>query len=240
MRSRRCSRRSTRAASTRSGASATWSATGRSRTSAPRSCGSGPTSAWPAITIWSCSGRSRSIPFADDAGVAARWTQASWTTTHARSWDTRAAGDPAGRRALPRQPARPRLGLRAHRGRRAGELRGDHGAARTRRAQPHRARARQRRHRRSRRPGGRRARRRPRRPRGGCSTPARSASRATATRAPPGSRSTSTQAGNLPPYRYPVERTQAEMRELGLPESWPRGSSTASSSTRGNGVTWLN
>ena len=55
--------------------------------------------------------------------------------------------------------------------------------------------------------------------RAGCSTPARSASRATATRAPPGSRLTRTPGwATFRRTDYPVERTQAEMREQGLPE----------------------
>ena len=55
---------------------------------------------------------------------------------------------------------------------------------------------------------------------GGCSTRARSASRATATRGPRGSRLTSgRRRATFRRTDYPVERTQAEMREAGLPEA---------------------
>ena len=54
---------------------------------------------------------------------------------------------------------------------------------------------------------------------GRSSTPARSASRATATRGPPTSCSTSTRsAASFRRVEYDVERTQREMREAGLPE----------------------
>ena len=54
----------------------------------------------------------------------------------------------------------------------------------------------------------------------GSSTPARSASRATATRGPPGSCSTSRRGtAAFRRVEYDVERTQAEIRERGLPEA---------------------
>ena len=73
----------------------------------------------------------------------------------------------------------------------------------------------------------------------GCSTPGRSASRGTATRARPGS--CSTRRGGLPLFRrvaYPIERTQSEMREAGLPE--PLASRLGSGSMTERGCTWLN
>ena len=115
-RSRPCWRTSTRAASTSSGVSATSSATGRGRTSALRSSQrAGDRLPGRAITISSCSGRSRSRRSPTTPAIAALWTQRALTTTRAVPGDARAAGGAPRRGALPRQPTRPGLGLRARR-----------------------------------------------------------------------------------------------------------------------------
>ena len=158
--------------------------------------------------------------FGGEAGAAAAWTREVLDAPRTRvPGDARAERGHDRRGALPRQPARPGLGLRAHRRRGAVDARRHHGSARPRRSQPHRARARRRRHRGSRRPGGRGHDARPR-GRAAASQPRLGrASLATAIRALPGSRLIS-RLGRATFRRtdYPVERTQAEMRELGLPE----------------------
>ena len=139
-----------------------------------------------------------------------------------------AAGTRAGVEALPREPARPGLGLRALRRDRAREPRVDHRTAGARRPQPRRPRRLARR-----RPPGRRAGRRLDRDRvvGAtlrCSTPDRWASRATATRGPPGSRSTSRRDGVVPAdgvRRRPPPRTRS--RAAACRRFWPSGSRTA-------------
>ena len=141
------------------------------------------------------------------------------------------AASARGRRALPRQPARPGLGLRAQRGGGAATRSRDDGAGRPRRPQPRR---------RSRVACGRRRLSRRARARGrprstspaaaGCSTPARSASRATATRARPGCCSTSTRDWR----RSAASRTRSSGRRrrsarAGCPRRSPRGSRSGSS-----------
>ena len=109
-----------------------------------------------------------------------------------------------------------------------GELRGDDGADHPRRAQPRRARDPGRRRLALRRPRPGRHRARAATAAAGCSTPARSASRATATRAPRTSCSTSTRARrSFRRVEYPIARTQAEIREAGLPWRSPSASRSA-------------
>ena len=125
--------------------------------------------------------------FSGDAAAAVRWTQEVLGARRAHLAGLVAArGDEARGRALPRQPARPGLGLRAQRGGRALLAARDDRAGGARRAQPRRARRSAGTARRSRAGSPRRARRPSCRPGAGSSTPARSGSRATATRGPPG------------------------------------------------------
>ncbi len=68
----------------------------------------------------------------------------------------------------------------------------------------------------------------------GCSIRARSASRATATLAPPGSCSISTRGSpRSSASSYDIAATQAEIREAGLPELLARGSRPGSSASTG-------
>ena len=88
--------------------------------------------------------------FAGDAVAAARWTRgvlAEGSRTFLRV--AAATGRARRRRAVPREPARPRLGVRALGGGRTGGVRADPGAAPARRPQPRAARD----HARGRRPG---------------------------------------------------------------------------------------
>ena len=146
--SRRCSRRSTARRRTRSGASATSSATAREPNGC---CAAGRRarrrSALPATTTSACSARSpldrlqrRCRPRRPlDAGRARR------PTARACLEPLRPSAAPRGGRALPREPARPGLGLRPQRaGRAARAPRGDDRAARPGRPQPRPARDRRR------------------------------------------------------------------------------------------------
>ena len=158
--------------------------------------------------------------FSGDAGTAARVDARGAERRLARlPRVARAARSGGRRRPLPRRRPRSGLGVRAHRRGRARDLPADRGVARARRAQPRRAR------------GSHcgttssRAASRPTGPRSssrapaGSSTPARSASRATATRA----RHTSSldleaRRASFRRVEYDIAQTQAEIREAGLPE----------------------
>ena len=187
-RSTRCSPRSTRAASTSSGASATSSATGRARTSASPLLRERAALCLAGNHDLVVLGRIPLATFAGEAAAAASWTRGVLDDAARASSARSSRARRCRRRALPRQPARPGLGLRPRprTPRRwtlaatsaplvlvghshvalelVGRRRRRYGAARRR---PARASTSAR--------------------RGGCSTRARSASRATATRAPPGS-----------------------------------------------------
>ena len=67
--------RSRRPASRRSGASATWSATGSSPTPAPTWCASAATSAWSATTTSRCWASLDIASFSEAAAVAVEWTR---------------------------------------------------------------------------------------------------------------------------------------------------------------------
>ena len=173
---------------TRSGASATSSATGRARTSASTSSASAPTVALCGNHDLAVIGTLDISDFSGDAAAAARWTQ-----------DVLGARRSApGSRRL--QPTATRPGAELFHGSprdpvwdyvlseevaRFSPARDD-GAARARRPQPRRARARPGTARRSTAASPRQAPSRAPRPAAGCSTPARSGSRATATRGPRG------------------------------------------------------
>ncbi len=164
MRSTRCSRRWTRTVSTRSGASATSSATGRSRMSASRCCRSETAICLAGNHDLVVLGKISLATFGGEAGEAAAWTREVLDDAGPCVSDHACAERRDDRRgALPRQPARPGVGLRAFRRRRTVDVRRHHRSARPRRPQSHRARARRRRHRGSRRPGGRGHDARPRR-----------------------------------------------------------------------------
>ena len=142
-------------------------------------------SACSATTTSRRSARSTSPTSRPTPPTSARWTIDELEPDDARvPEDARAEGRARRRRALPREPARPGLGVRAQRVGGAHGARADDARARARRPQPHpdRAPALERRRARGRaREGRQRDRARPRA--AGCSTRARSASRATATRA---------------------------------------------------------
>ena len=79
--------------------------------------------------------------FAGDAGVAARWTR-TVLGAEERTWleTLSPSGGARRRRAVPRQPARPDLGVRPERPHRPAQPAGDHRAARPGRPQPRPAR----------------------------------------------------------------------------------------------------
>ena len=138
---RRCSPTLRRRRSTRSGASATSSATARGRTSAARSSAS--------------TRRSRSAATTISPPRLARRRRVQRRRRSRRALDRLACSEPAHRdwlgwpvarrrarrrRAVPRQPSRPDLGVRPHRAGGAALPARDRGAARARRTQPRRAR----------------------------------------------------------------------------------------------------
>ena len=113
--SSRCSRRSTRGAPTRSGVSATRSATDRRRTGAASSCRSAPTSASSATTTWSrWDARRRGLQRRGGRGSAldARRARAALARVLVGA---RAERRRRRRAAVSRERARPRLGVRDQR-----------------------------------------------------------------------------------------------------------------------------
>ena len=169
--------------------------------------------------------------FAGDAGRAARWT-AEVLGAEQRAWleSLRPLAERGDAQLFHAQPTRPGLGVRAERGDRPGRLPRDAGADRPRRPQPRRTRALV---------AGRSPRRRPRagrdRARAGgrracCSTPARSASLATATRARRGCCSTTSRSA-LPSAASTMtsRRRRARSASAGCPRGSRRAFSTASS-----------
>ncbi len=128
--------------STRSGASATSSATGRARTSASRSCGRGPTSASPATTTSPSSAR----PTSSSSSARPRPPRAGRASVLERRRRRRLSPrssprhEPRQRRARAREPADPVWEYILSQGSRGRGLRGHGGAAHPRRAQPRRAR----------------------------------------------------------------------------------------------------
>ena len=114
-RSRRCWRQSTPTESTRSGASATSSATGRGRTSASALVRERASLCLAGNHDLAVLGRLDLEVFADEAGVAAAWTRTvldadAATLPRLSGLEPRAV---EGVDARARQPARPRLGVRA-------------------------------------------------------------------------------------------------------------------------------
>ena len=170
--------------------------------------------------------------FGGEAGAAAAWTREVLDLPHVSFWRHSLQRRHDRRGALPRQPTRPGLGLRDQREAAHGGASRKHRAARARRTQS-RGLALPRR-----RAPGSSAARRPRAPaldlapRGGFSIPVRSASPATAIRAPPGSRLISRLGGQ--PSAVPTIRSSGRRPRCVTwisPRSWQRASSTASSST---------
>ncbi len=220
--SKRWPRRSSGSPPTRSGASATSSATVRSRTRAA----SGPPARHAGLPGGeSRPGRARGARpgqlLARRGGGRACWTRADAPGRPARL----PRGSPVERRArrrrpVPREPARPGLGVRPDvgGGPRVDARRADRPDAR--RAQPRPARGRRTATGELGGHAGGRNRARSDRGAHGCSTPGRSVSRATATRTPRGCCSTSTRA-TPPSGAFPTTspRTQAEIREQGLPDA---------------------
>ena len=181
------------------------------------------------------------IPIDAFAGEAARphaGRRRCWTTTSARSSTRCSRGGRARGGALPRQPARPRLGLRPQRRERGRRVRPHRGAARARRPQPRRARDLGRRRLRGEQaPAGTELELEPaaaaqprlgrpaarRRPRAAWLEIDNAAARATFRRTD-----------------YPVERTQASCARWVSRGSSRRASSTASSSAPTRGAAWRN
>ena len=185
--SRRCSPTSRKRASTRSGASATSSATGRSRTAASRWRGSARDLCLLGQPRPGGDRRGRPLDLlarrGDERALDDRRARARRRPTYLKTLEPK--GERDGVELFHAQPARPDLGVRAQRAGRAHRLELTTAHARARRATAtSRSRSGSRTATRSR-AGSRRAAARSSSTRdAGCSTPARSASRATATRAP--------------------------------------------------------